>query len=334
MLKAYLKKIADTSNRGDAREESYYPILKELLEEYSNSTGKKKIHVTVLPKKTEAGNPDFRIWDGKQHITGYIEAKDPTIDNLDRIEDTEQLKRYLHTFPNLILTNFLEFRLYRNGLLIDKALIGRPVILHKLKTTPPVEKEKELLQLFEKFFSFAIPKVYDAKNLAIELAKRTRFLKDEVIAQILKEEEKTGKGFIRNFYKAFKDYLISSLTEDQFSDLYAQTITYGLFAARTRSENGFNRKLAYYNIPETIGILRDVFQFISLGSLPQPMEWIIDDISEILSVAEINKILHQYFHEGKGKDPIVHFYETFLSEYDPKTREMRGVYYTPESVGA
>mgnify|MGYP000350143582 CR=1 FL=1 len=332
MLKAYLKNITDTAKRGDAREESYYPVLKELLEEYSNSTGKKKIHITVLPKRTEAGNPDFRVWDGKQHVTGYIEAKDPTIDNLDRIEETEQLKRYLHTFPNLILTNFLEFRLYRNGVLIDKALIGRPFWISKVKTTPPVEKEPELLKLFEKFFSFSIPKVYDAKTLAIELAKRTRFLKDEVIAHVLKEEEQTGKGFIRNFYKAFKDYLISSLTEDEFSDLYAQTITYGLFAARTRSENGFNRKLAYYNIPETIGILRDVFQFISLGSLPQPMEWIIDDISEILSVADINKILHQYFHEGKGKDPVVHFYETFLSEYDPKTRAMRGVYYTPEPV--
>ncbi len=332
MLKAYLKKIADTSNRGDAREESYYPILKDLLNEYCSLIGKKNIHITPQPKKTEAGNPDFRVWDGKQHITGYIEAKDPTIDNLDRIEETEQLKRYLHTFPNLILTNFLEFRLYRNGVLIDKALIGRPFWMSKVKTTPPVEKESELLQIFEKFFSFTIPKVYDAKNLAIELAKRTRFLKDEVIANVLKEEEQTGKGFIRNFYKAFKDYLISSLTEDEFSDLYAQTITYGLFAARTRSENGFNRKLAYYNIPETIGILRDVFQFISLGSLPQPMEWIIDDISEILSVADINKILHQYFHEGKGKDPVVHFYETFLSEYDPKTRAMRGVYYTPEPV--
>jgi hypothetical protein len=332
MLKAYLRQIAETSNRGDAREESYYPILKDLLNEYCSSIGKKNIHITPQPKKTEAGNPDFRVWDGKQHITGYIEAKDPTVDNLDRIEDTGQLKRYLHTFPNLILTNFLEFRLYRNRVLTNKVLVGRPVILHKLKTAPPVEKETELLQLFEKFFSFSLPKVYDAKNLAIELAKRTRFLKDEVIAQELREEEKTGKGFIMGFYKAFKDYLISSLTEDNFSDLYAQTITYGLFAARTRSENGFNRKLAYDNIPETIGILRDVFQFISLGSLPQQMEWIIDDISEILSVTDINKILHQYFHEGKGKDPIVHFYETFLSEYDPKTREMRGVYYTPEPV--
>jgi type I restriction-modification system DNA methylase subunit len=344
MLKTYINQIAETSKHSDAREESYYPVFKNLLDEYCSSIGKKKVHVTVLPKKTEAGNPDFRVWDGKQHITGYIEAKDPTVENLDRIEDTKQLKRYLHTFPNLILTNFLEFRLYRDGELTDKVLIGRPVILNKLKTAPPVEKEKELLQLFEKFFSFSIPKVYNAKSLAIELAKRTRFLKDEVITQELREEEKTGKGFIGGFYEAFKDYLISSLTEDEFSDLYAQTITYGLFAARTRFtppsppyqggdfEGGFNRKLAYDNIPQTIGILRDVFQFVSLGSLPQQMEWIIDDISEILSVTDINKILHQYFHEGKGKDPIIHFYETFLSEYDPKTREMRGVYYTPEPV--
>src|SRR5208282_634146 len=274
MLKAYLKKISETSNRGDAREESYYSIFENLLYEYANSIGKKNVHITTIPLKTEAGNPDFRVWDGKQHITGYIEAVDPAADNLDRIEDTEQLKRYLHTFANLILTNFLEFRLYRNGVLADKVLIGRPVILHKLKTTPPVEKEPELLQLLEKFFSFSLPKVYDAKNLAIELAKRTRFLKDEVIAQELREEEKTGKGFIGGFYEAFKKYLISSLTEDEFADLYAQTITYGLFAARTRAENGFNRKLAYDNIPRTIGILRDVFKFISLGDLPQQMEWI------------------------------------------------------------
>jgi predicted helicase len=332
MLNLYLKKITEITNRGDAREESYYTVLESLINEYCSSTGKKKIQVTTLPKKTEAGNPDFRVWDGKQHITGYIEAKDPSIEDLDRIEDTEQLRRYIHTFPNLILTNFLEFRLYRNGEMTDKVLIGRPVILNKLKIAPPVEKESELLQLLEKFFSFSIPKVYNAKTLAIELAKRTRFLKDEVIAQELKEEEEKGKGFIQGFYEAFKEYLISSLTEDEFSDLYAQTITYGLFAARTRSEGEFNRKLAYESIPKTIGILRDVFRFVSSVDLPQQMEWIIDDISEILSVTDINKILHDYFYEGKGKDPIIHFYETFLSEYDPKTREMRGVYYTPEPV--
>ena len=332
MLKSYLEKICELTNRGDAREESYYPILEGLLKEYIESVGRKNIRTTTLPKKTEAGNPDFRIWDGTQHIIGYIEAKDPKVEYLDQIETTEQLKRYLHTFPNLILTNFFEFRLYRHGALIDKVLIARSFIAHKLKTTPPVEKEADFMALLEKFFSFSLPKVYEAKTLAVELAKRTRFLKDEVISQELREEEKRGRGFIVGFYEAFRKYLISGLTKEEFADLYSQTITYGLFAARTRSENGFNRKLAYDNIPRTIGILRDVFRFISLEDLPQQMEWIVDDISEVLAVTDANKILHGYFREGKGKDPIVHFYETFLAEYDPQTREKRGVYYTPEPV--
>lgn len=326
MLKTYLKEITEIVNYGDAREESFYPVLKKLLNEYCNLINKKNIHITILPKKTEAGNPDFRVWDGKEHITGYIEAKEPSKD-LGSVEDSEQLKRYLQTFPNLILTNFLEFRLYRDGLLIDKVLTGKPFILHKLKVPPPVEKEPELMRLFDKFFSFSIPKVYSAKTLAVELAKRTRFLR-EIVAQELKEVSPN----LRGFYEAFKKYLISDLTEEGFADLYAQTVTYGLFAARTRSHNGFNRKLAYDGIPQTIGILRDLFKFISLGDLPEQMEWIIDDISEVLAVTDVYKILDQYFHEHRGSDPVVHFYETFLSEYDPETREKRGVYYTPEPV--
>lgn len=331
MLQPYLKEIFNVAKQGDAREESYYSALAMLLNGYAKSIQKKNIHITILPKKTDAGNPDFRVWDGKQHIVGYVEAKSPTVENLNQIEKTEQLERYRHTFPNLILTNFLEFRLYRDGTLIEKVPFDISFDSHKPKTIPKVEKEPDFFNLLDKFFSFSLPKVYDAKNLAIELAKRTRFLKEEVISEELKEEE-TKKGLILGFYEAFRRYLISGLTKEDFADLYAQTITYGLFAARTRSENGFNRKLAYYNIPHTIGILRDVFQFVSLGDLPYQMEWIIDDISEVLAVADVKNILHQYFHEGKGKDPIVHFYETFLTQYDPKTREMRGIYYTPEPV--
>ncbi|MDL2122978.1 MAG: N-6 DNA methylase, partial [Deltaproteobacteria bacterium] len=332
MLKSYLKKIFEIANQGDAREESYYATLDELFKKIAQSFGKGKIHITTLPKSTEAGNPDFRIWDGKQHIVGYIEAKAPTIENLDLIENSEQLKRYRNTFPNLILTNFFEFRLYRNGILVNKALIARPFIVHKLKTIPPVEKEPDFTKLMEAFYSFSLPKVYNAKNLAIELAKRTSFLKEEVIAEELAEEERTGKGFILGFYEAFRQFLISGLSKEEFADLYSQTITYGLFAARMRAQNGFNRKLAYDNIPRTIGILRDVFRFVSLEDVPTQMEWIIDDIAEVLSVADVNKLLQDYFREGKGKDPVVHFYETFLAEYDPKTRERRGVYYTPEPV--
>lgn len=332
MLGEYLKRIFETTQQGDAREESYYSTVEALFKSYADSTHKKNVKITTLPKKTDAGNPDFRVWDGRQNIVGYIEAKKPTEENLDHIERSEQLKRYRHTFPNLILTNFFEFRLYREGQLVDSVQVGRPFIVHTLKTIPPVENEEAFLKLLEKFFAFSLPKTYSAKTLAIELAKRTRFLKDEVISEELRAEEEGGTKSILGFYEAFQQHLISGLTKEEFADLYSQTITYGLFVARTRSENGFNRKLAYDNIPSTIGILRDIFSFISMGELSQPMEWIVDDISQVLAVADVKQILHKYFHEGKGNDPIVHFYETFLSEYNPAERKRRGVYYTPEPV--
>lgn len=332
MLKPYLKKIFDIHSRGDAREESYYSALEQLLSNYAESTGRANARVTTLPKKTEAGNPDFRVWDGKQHITGYIEAKDPSVEHLDQIVTTDQLSRYLHTFPNLILTNFFEFRLYRDGREIDRAQIARPAILTRVKAKPVVENEQDFHNLLDKFFSFSLPRVYSAKSLAVELAKRTKFLKEQVIAEELKQKGGDATAELLGFYEAFQKHLIAGLTREGFADLYAQTITYGLFAARTRSKNGFNRRLAFDNIPRTIGILRDVFRFISLGDVPPQMEWILDDISQVLAVADANKILHDFYHEGKGSDPIIHFYETFLAEYDPKERERRGVYYTPEPV--
>ncbi|MCD6161143.1 MAG: N-6 DNA methylase [candidate division Zixibacteria bacterium] len=332
MLKLYLKELFEAAQQGDATEESYYFSVKNLLDRFADSTGKKNIQITALPKKTEAGNPDFRVWDGKQHIIGYIEAKAPSIKDLDKIEETEQLQRYLHTFPNLILTNFFEYRLYRDGVLTDKTFIARPFIIDKIKTIPPVENQEDFIKLLDKFFSFSLPAIYNSKSLAKELAKRTSFLRDEIIYYELDVKKGIESKTLNGFYNAFKQFLIGGLAKKEFADLYSQTITYGLFAARTRVNDGFNRKLAYALIPNTIGILREIFEFISLGNLPQAMEWIIDDISEILAIADVNNILHQYYSEGKGKDPVVHFYETFLSEYDPKTREKRGVYYTPEPV--
>jgi predicted helicase len=327
MIKKYLSNLFKTHQKGDAREESYYPEFKSFLEEFSETKRKKKIDITVLPKKTEAGNPDFRIWDGKQKIIGYIEAKDLG-KNLDDVEDTEQLKRYLTTFPNVILTNFTEFRLYREGEMIDKVTIARPFVIKKLSTIPPLENEDKFFELLERFLDFSLPKKFTAKTLAVELAKRTKFLKDEIVAEELKQ--KTAS--IHGFYEAFQKFLIAGIDEGEFADLYSQTITYGLFAARLRAGDDFTRTSAFSYIPKSIGVLRDIFRFISMEDIPKQMEIIIDDIAEVLSCANPKSILDEYYHKGKGSDPVLHFYETFLAEYDPATREKRGVYYTPEPV--
>jgi len=329
MTKHYLSEIIKITERGDAREESYYSALAALFYDYAGSIGRKEIQITTLPKKTDAGNPDFRIWDGTQNIVGYIEAKRPG-ENLDLIENLDQLKRYRKTFPNVILTDFFEFRLYRNGEMIDKTFIARSALAKK-GIPPPIENEENFNALLEKFFGFSLPQVRTAGELARELAKRTRFLRDEVIVLEI-EQQQQGKGELYGFYDTFRKYLIANLKEDDFADLFSQTITYGLFAARTRSVNGFNRKLAYDLIPKTIGILRNIFRFVSQGDLPANMEVMIDDIAEVLNAADVNNILHQYYRAGKGEDPIIHFYETFLAEYEPATREKRGVYYTPEPV--
>lgn len=329
MLNNYLDKIYQTYSKGDAREESYYTILEDLLNEFARKT-KRNVTVRILPKNTDAGNPDFRIWCDPQNIVGYIEAKSLSVTNLDKVEETEQIKRYLENFPNFILTNYFEFRLYRYGNLIDNVLIARPYILLDLGTKPPLENKQKILSLFENFFSFSLPKEFTAESLAKELAKRTRFLKEIVLQEFIKEGE---HGSLHGFYDAFKKYLISDLTPENFVDLFSQTIVYGLFAARMRSHDGFDRTHAYERIPKTIGILRELFKFISYADdLPEQMEWTIDDIASILALADVTKIFEEYYRSGTGEDPVVYFYETFLSIYDPEERQKRGVYYTPKPV--
>lgn len=343
ILESYLQEIFKIAERGDAREESFYPALKKLLEDAGAKVAEKKsIVITVLPKKTDAGNPDFRIWDGRHKIVGYVEAKIPG-ENLNKIEKSDQLGRYLSTFPNLLLTDFYTFRWYRDGSLMMEVQIGRPFIAQKIKMAAPIEHEKEFERLITQFFDFSIPSLTTAKQLALELAKRTRFLRDEVIAEELREGE--GKKDLIGFYEAFKKHLIASLTEKDFADLYAQTITYGLFVARHRFDTTpnlldkggltnevFKRDNAFKLIPHALGILQDVFRFLSSADPSEQLKVMIEDIAEVLAESDLKKIEQEFFHARRGRDPIVHFYETFLAHYDPAKREQRGVYYTPEPV--
>lgn len=87
----YLKELAAVARQGDAREESFYPALSFMLEHAAQAVGKNHVRVTSQPAPTDAGNPDFRLWNGTDRIIGYIEAKKPSEERLDIIEQSEQL---------------------------------------------------------------------------------------------------------------------------------------------------------------------------------------------------------------------------------------------------
>ena len=225
----YLRKIHSTYMTRDATEPSYYPLLKELLESLGKKLGMVG-GVTVQPKRTKAGIPDFLLKTKAGKIVGYVEAKDPMIDNLINEAQSEQLQKYRSSLPNLILTNFLEFYLFRDGKIINEVRLANPVFL-KLGKRPVPENIDRFDELLGQFFSFSIPQTYTAKALATELAKRTRFLSSLILEELSEETEG-----ISGIYKAFKEELIESLTEESFADMYAQTISYGLFSARMQAK--------------------------------------------------------------------------------------------------
>ena len=232
MLAAYLKHLFELGRRGDAREETFYPALDALLRAHAANAGRANIHVTILPKKTEGGNPDFRVWDGTSRIVGYIEAKAPTVAHLDEIEATPQFKRYLAVFPNVMLTNYYEFRLYRNGELADSVQVARPFAAKSLKMMPPAEHEAEFANLLAQFFSFSFPAIKDAGALAKAIALCTRFL-TEVVKDDLAEDTARGKGGILGFFDAFKEYLIS---DTEPADFAGGTQTFNAMATRNAVE--------------------------------------------------------------------------------------------------
>ena len=239
ILEEYLHDLAEVRERGDAREESYYPALKKMLTSLSEESGHAGVSVTVLPSRTEGGNPDARVWDGSQRVTGYVEAKSPGT-NLNEIEESEQLLRYRHTWPNIILTDFCEYRLYRDGDLVLRSELSDSSQLNQGVSSTSLKEVEETEELLDTFFSFSIPVDYSAESLARSLAKRTRLLRG-VVGDLVEEEEPDLMGF----YGAFKEYLITDLKKKEFSDLYSQTITYGLFAARLQTENNFTRESRY-----------------------------------------------------------------------------------------
>ena len=331
-ITAYLKEVEKKYKNGDATEHTYRPALQDLLESLDD-----KLNAVNEPRRIKCGAPDFIITKNDIPL-GHIEAKDIGI-SLDDIEkdarskkpkshNGNQLKRYLDELHNLILTNYLEFRWFENGEKRMTVGLGEFDNKRKLKKNP--EGIEELNELFNQFLNSKIPTVGNPRDLAKRMAVKTRLIR-RLIDEALKDEDKGGS--LHSQLEGFREVLIHDLKPEEFADMYAQTISYGLFAARCNysSKPTFTRFVASQVLPKTNPFLRKMFQYIGMD-LDERISWAVDDLAELLDKADITGILKDFGKRTKQEDPVVHFYETFLSEYDPKMREARGVYYTPEPV--
>ncbi|HZF12837.1 MAG TPA: type ISP restriction/modification enzyme [Thermoanaerobaculia bacterium] len=332
LLLAYLRRLAEVERRGDAREESYYGALQTLLQEYAAASGRKTVRVTVLPRRTEAGVVvDFQVWRGAR-IAGYVEAKRPGA-NLDAAEKSDQMKRYREAFPNVLLTDFYELRRYRQKESVERAVLESPLArFYADRLTDEVQGEAAVTGLLDRFLDFAAPRPGSAAALAVGLAHRARLLESAIEELLAEDGEKTSE--LAGLYRAFSEYLIHGLTPREFADLYAQTLVYGLLAACWYAPGDFALQTVLDHIPRGNGILRDLFRYIALAETPDPrprLAWIVDDIVELLAASPVDRLLTRR-HGGAARDPILHFYETFLAQYDRGLRKRRGVYYTPRQL--
>lgn len=220
----------------------------------------------------------------------------------------------------------MEFRFYKNKQLVST------VIVAKIENGKIITSESEYERLenqLKEFLSYAGHNITSSKRLAEIMAGKARLLND-VILKVLQEENESS---LHDQYKAFKEVLIHDITVESFSDMYSQTLVYGLFVARLHdmSLENFSRQEAERLIPKSNPFLRELFHYIAFD-LEEKVTWIVDSLVEIFAHCDIADILKDFGKTTQRNDPVVHFYETFLSHYNPDTRKARGVYYTPEPV--
>ena len=321
LLRTYLKDIEKTHATGNATEHSYRSHIKNLLETLSPGT-----IAMNEPKRVACGAPDFILTRGQTPL-GSIETKDIGV-SLDHVERTDQMKRYLSSLGNLILTDYVEFRWYVAG---QHRITARLAKSSKGKWIPETDGIEQVSKLLQGFMITQTPTVSNPRELATRMASMAQLIRN-AISLAFKSEY--GAGSLNEQMEGFQQVLLPDLNADQFADMYAQTICYGLFAARCNAKPNitFTREHAVYDIPKTNPFLRKMFGYIAGPDLDESIVWAVDDLAEVLNRSDMGAILRDFGKRTRQEDPVVHFYETFLAAYDPKMREARGVYYTPEPV--
>jgi predicted helicase len=327
-LEQYINNINQRYKAGLATEHTFRGSLEHLIE-----TIVPAIKATNEPKRQSCGAPDY-ILTKKDIPVGFIEAKDigdKDLEGLKKTGNKEQFDRYKISLSNLIFTDYLSFLLYRDGEFVTKISIGE---ITDKGIKPLTENFASFENFINDFCTHIGQTIKSSKKLAEMMAGKARLLSDVIEKALNSDEENKEDSTLKDQMNAFKDILIHDITPKGFADVYAQTIAYGMFAARLHDSTlpTFSRQEAYELIPKSNPFLKKLFGYIAGLEVDDRIKWIVDDLVTIFLACNVEEILKNYGKSTKMEDPIIHFYETFLSEYDAALRKARGVWYTPHPV--
>ncbi len=327
-IEQYIASITQRYKLGNATEHTFRGDLQQLIE-----TLVPDIRATNEPKRQSCGAPDYIITK-KDIPVGFIEAKDIGDKDLDGTKKTgnkEQFDRYKASLNNLIFTDYLDFHLYRDGQFVTKIAIAE---LSEKGITPLPQNFDNFTHLIKDFCIHIGQTIKSSKKLAEMMAGKARLLSEVIEKALTSDETNHEDSTLKDQMNAFRQILIHDITPKGFADVYAQTIAYGMFAARLHDSTlpTFSRQEAAELIPKSNPFLRKLFGYIAGPDIDDRIKWIVDSLVEIFLACNVEEILKNYGKQTKTEEPIIHFYETFLSEYDASLRKARGVWYTPAPV--
>jgi len=334
-IQQYIDKINTLYKTGNAREHSYRGDLQNLIMAILPD-----VLVTNEPARVDCGAPDY-VLTRKDVPIGYIEAKDIGVD-LGSKTLKEQFDRYKSGLTNLIFTDYMDFHFYKEGAFVTKIAVARLE-----KTTPPdghPSKGGEIIPLPENFetftnliknFSLTVSQtIKSPTKLAQMMAGKAKLMADVIEKSLHQDDIDQKRSQIKSQMLSFQQMLIHDIDNKAFADIYAQTIAYGMFAARYHDPTlpTFSRQEAAELIPKSNPFLRKLFQDIAGYDLDTRLVWIVEELVSIFLASDVATIMKNFGKSTKQEDPVVHFYETFLGEYNPALRKARGVWYTPQPV--
>jgi len=320
----YIERLQAGFKLGNATEHTYRGYLQTLLESIASG-----VAVTNEPARIKCGAPDYIITRNEIPV-GYIEAKDIGKD-IRHKDYKEQFDRYKKSLNNLIITDYLKFELYIDGEFKTVVSIAE---LTGQTITPLPQHFEEFTALIRSFCTHIGQTIKSSQKLAVMMADKAKLLSQVIERALNSDVENEEDSSLKEQMHAFKDILIHDIKPRDFADIYAQTIAYGMFAARLHDTtlNDFSRQEAAELIPKTNPFLRKLFQYVAGYDLDTRIVWIVDALADIFRATDIKALLNNFGRATQTHDPIIHFYETFLAEYDPALRKARGVWYTPEPV--